>query len=277
MYQSTMSIGRLGASIGVLSPYEARERGLSSWSLAVMQKQQDLQEHYQLAMGIHVALRGMGAKRAYAPNVTAASARIISSSELKNRIRLSTIDLYRNKDVPADGTFLNRNEAFVMSAAGCPMIIAGGGDYLVVAHAGRDSLVDRRAVMGATPVREHLSIVHAIIEAFAKKGLAPGMISMCMQFAIPADVFEHRFDHPRHGAFNQALKKFVDKRWPGCTTEKNGGMFLNLEFLFEEQAAQAGVRNAWAMNSLAVFPLLAHTHDGRNSRARNLFLVKREN
>jgi hypothetical protein len=242
-----------------------------------MQNQHDLQEHYQLAMGIHVALRGMGAKRAYAPSVAAASARIIASSELKNRIRLSSIDLYRNKDIPADGTFLNRNEAFVMSAAGCPMIIASAGDHLIVAHAGRDSLVDRRAVMGATPYREHLSVVHSIIEAFAEKGLAPKTIKMCMQFAIPAEVFEHRFDHPRHGPFNRALKKFVDERWPGCTTEKDGRMFLNLEFLFEEQAKQAGVRNVWAINSLAVFPLLAHTHDGRDPRARNLFLVKREN
>lgn len=277
MYRSTMSIGRLDVSIGVLGPYEAQERGLPSWSLAVMQKQQDLQEHYQLAMGIHVALRGMEAKRAYAPNVAVASARIISPSELKTRIRLSSIDLYRNKDMPADGTFLDRNEAFVMSAAGCPVIIATAGDRLIVAHAGRDSLVDRRAVMGATPCREHLSVVHAIIEAFAKKGLAPETVKMCMQFAIPADVFEHRFDHPRYGTFNRALKKFVDKRWSGCTTEENGRMFLNLEFLFEEQAKQAGVRNVWAMNSLAVFPLLAHTHDGRDPQARNLFLVKREN
>ena len=99
---------------------------------------------------------------------------------------------------------------------------------------------------------------------------------MCMQFAIPAKWFEHTMDHPEHGAYNRALERFVGARWPDGIIRKNGSLFLDIEDIFLEQAREAGVRHAWSAHSLADFPDLAHTRDGRDPRRRNLFVVKRD-
>jgi len=278
MYRTNMSMGEaaIPVSIHVYCPHEAYDRGLENWSLQALQRQQDTQEHYTLVRCINTVLSKMRVEKAFAPNVAAASASIVGSSELNRRIRLGTTSLYRKKELPADGVFLEEGDAFIMSAAGCPLILATAGDYLITAHAGRDSLLDRTAIAEATPGRKHFSVVNAIIEAFVRKQMRPQQIAMCMQYAIPANMFGHRFDHPRHGAFNRALGTFVNYRWPGCAEEKDGTLFLNLESLFADQAREAGVRHVWHMNSLADFPLLAHTHDGKNPLARNLFVVKRE-
>ena len=99
---------------------------------------------------------------------------------------------------------------------------------------------------------------------------------MIMLFAIPAETFEHRFDHPTYGEYNQALKMFVWDRWPGCLTGDETSMFLDLGKLFVEQARQAGVHGVSAMHSLAEFPRLAHTRDGSNPERRNLIIVRRD-
>ncbi len=264
-------------SIGTLGPKEANQYGLNGgWSLKLMQTQEDVFKQYGLAVGLRRTLRDMNVRKAYAPNVEPMSAIVVGTHVLNTRIRLGGHTyLYRKKQVPADGVFLRPGEAFVMSAAGCPVIIATAGEYMIVAHAGRDSLIERSAVLGA-PTREHPSIVDAIIGAFGKNGFGVDQISMCMHLAIPAIVFEHRFDHPFYGAYNRALARFVDDRWPGCTAYKNGSMFLDLESVFVEQARRAGLRYVWAALSLDTFPDLVHTRAGENPHQRNLVVVRND-
>lgn len=267
-----------GVDIRVFSPEGvAQQRGFLSWSLLPLQTQKDVSTHYALAIGVRAALRSIGVRRAYAPNVGPASAAIVSATDLKECILLGGgVSLYRNHSIPADGVFLKPGDAFVMSAAGCPVIIATDGEHMLVAHAGRDSLIDRNAVMGLPMTREHLSIVDAIIAAFKEKGVPPQRIDMHMQLSIPAAAFEHRFDHPQYGAYNRALSAFVDAHWPHCTLNKTDkSMFLDLESVCVEQARQAGLRYVWATSSLGEFPSLAHTRDGNNPYRRNLVLVKR--
>ena len=264
-------------SIGTFGPKEAKPYGLiGGWSLKSIQTPEDSYKQYGLTVGLRRALQSMETRKAYAPNVASSSAVVVNASALSTRIKLSgRVYLYRKKQVPADGVFLRPNEAFVMSAAGCPVIIATAGEYMVAAHAGRDSLIERSAVLGA-PAREHPSVVNAIIEAFDKKGFTVNQISMSMYLAIPAAVFEHRFDHPYYGEYNRALARFVDDRWAGCTAYKNGSMFLDIESVFIEQARQAGLRYVWAALSLDTCPDLVHTRTGENPHQRNLIVVKND-
>ncbi len=277
MYHKEVPIGQQEAILTVFEPDEAPRYGLTDWSLAPLQTQGDVQERYAHAKGISAALRSVGIREAFAPHVAAASAVIIDPAELVRRIRLGSVSLYRNPDKPADGVPLNPGEAFVASAAGCPIIMASADAYMVVAHAGRDSLIDRGEVTSGKPSRPHSSVVDAIVAEFKKRGITPYEIAMCMHFAIPAESFEHRFSHPRYGEFNRELEKFINRRWPKCTVSGDNSMFLNLEFVFEEQAKQAGVWMVGAMNSLAEFPEFAHTRDGKDPGRRNLIIVKRAN
>lgn len=277
MYTYLVSVGRPGSAlVHALSPEDARTQfGAPDWSLRSLQKQEDLGKNFFVGSALCMALHGTRARRAFAPNVALASAAIANNVEMKDRIRLWNIDLYRNKDLPADGVTLDPGEAFVMSAGGCPVIIASGGGSMVVAHAARDSLIDRKAV-GGTPGREHISVVRSIVAALKKRGVRPGEVTMCMLFSIPVETFGHSFDHPEYGAYNRALETFINERWPDCTTRGNGGMFLDLERLFVEQARQEKVQGAWAMLSLRECPALAHTRDGKGRERRNLIIVKRD-
>jgi hypothetical protein len=267
----------LGEVINVWSPDDAKREGLTNWSLRPLQAPEDVRKHPVLSGALYSALRELEVKRAYAPNVAAMSGLVVAKELLEIRINLGDCTyLYRNCEIPADGIFLNHtDEAFVMSAAGCPVIIATAGSDMIVAHAGRDSLIDRGAVIG-NPSRAHVSVVGFVLDAFRRRGHPASHVSMCLQFAIPADLFEHRFDHPKHWQYNQDLVFFVNRNWPGCTIETGNGVCLDLEAVFTDQARGVGVRHVWTARSLAEYPDLAHTRDGKDPSRRNLFIVKRE-
>lgn len=282
MRKHRISINGFSVTARTAGPEDARELGIESWSLkALSQVPQKLSEEELFASpfitGLREAFRSVGAHRALAPNVAPSSARIVDSCVLTRRISLGGgVSIRRNKEVPADGILLNRGRAFVMSGAGCPVIVASDGYDVIVAHAGRDSLVDRGAVVGK-PAREHVSVVEAIIGAFVDRGAIPNGIEMCMLFSIPSGVFEHRLDHEVYGDYNRALAMFIAKKWgSGIINGPESSFFLDLECLFEEQAFQAGVSNAWSTHSLGEFPELAHTRDGKGSERRNLVVIKRD-
>ncbi len=268
---NAVPVGKLTATVNVWSPDDA----LHNWSLRPLQTQDDAFKHSTLANGLRAALGSIGVKTAYAPSVATMSAVVALSEEVrKNRIRLGEAELYRNPDLPADGVFLQPNEAFVMSGAGCPFIIATAGEYMIVAHAGGKSLVERDAVLGR-PSRQHVSVVYALIEELLKVGEPLNEIVLCMMFCIPTELFDHHPLHPEHGVYNQKLAKMVDTLWNGSTFRKDGNVFLDLESVFVKQAREMGVHRAWATHSLREFPTLAHTRDGKDSSRRNLFIVKR--
>lgn len=273
--KTQLNTAGLRTVIAVYSPDDAVQQGISSWSLWPLQKEEDSFRQYALRRGIRNAFEEVGTENAYAPNVTTASARIVTGGELTIRILLGRgMSLYRNIQLHADGVFLKPGETFVMSGAGCPIITAEAGPYMIVAHAARDSLVERGAVMG-TPRRRHISVAHAIVDAFKKRGIRTEHMVMHMQFAIPMMSFLHRFDHPDYGDYNRRLGSFIDSRWPDCTRNTPAGVFISLEDLFIEQALQLGVRNVAATNSLEDFPDLAYTRDGKDPSRRNLYVVKR--
>lgn len=274
MYGLSVSLGHSDVTVSAWTPEDANRYGFSNWSLKPIQTRDDATRHHALANGLRAAISSMGARRAYAPNVAMASATIISADELKKRILLGNIELYRDKEVPADGVSLRPGDAFVMSTAGCPIIIATAGEHVIVAHAGRDSLIERNAVLGK-PSRQHMSIVYAVIEEFLKRGESLNRIAMCMLFSIPTELFDHHPRHPEHGAYNRALVTMVDTLWHGSTVRKDENVFLDMESVFVNQAREMGVRCAWATHSLRNFPSLAHTRDGKDPSRRNLFVVKR--
>ena len=271
-----ITVGSASLAISALGPNDAEHSELETWSLGSLQRQEDVQENYPLARAVSERLYGMNVREAFAPNVAAMSGTIVSPQDLIEKICLGEVSLYRNKQLPADGVLLNPGETFIMSAAGCPIILASGGDHFIASHAGRDSLIDRGAVNNS-PTRRHMSIVNAMIHEFRLRKVPITDVVMVMLFAIPADTFEHSFDHPQYGGYNRALYALINARWPKCARFVDNRMFLDLESLFIEQALSTGVpRMLSAICSLAEFPHLAHTRDGIGANRRNLIVVRRD-
>lgn len=276
MYQFTPPVGGQLVTVAALEPGLIEPYGLAGWSLKPIQCQEDVEQNESLAARISRVLFWLEIKEAFAPNVAAFSGHIANPEDMTTKIVLDHAILRRNRELPADGVFLNSEQGFIMSAAGCPIILASAGDYFIAAHAGRDSLIERNAVTGKGPRREHQSVVDAIIDKFWQRGVPKRDIAMVMMFSIPAEAFEHRFDHPTYGEYNRRLDDFVRTQWPGCMTDGDGSMFLSLERVFAEQAVQQGVSKVSAYYSLAEFPRLAHTRDGSNRDRRNLIVVRRD-
>ena len=272
---SNVPVGKLTATVNAWSPDDASQYRLQDWSLRSLQGQEDVFKYHSLANGLRATLCSIGAKIAYAPSVANMSAVIAHPEDLKkDKIQLGEIELYRNPGFPADGVFLQPGEAFVMSAADCPPIIATAGEHMIVSHAGLRSLAETGAVLGR-PSRRHISVVYTIIEELLKKGESLNEIVLYMMFCVPAEMFDHHPLHPEHGTYNRKLVEMVDTLWNGSTFRKNGNVFLDMESIFVKQAREMGVYRAWATHSLREFPALAHTRDGKDPSRRNLFVVKR--
>lgn len=274
----------------ILGPQEAARYGLSTWSLKRFQEQKDVptalncqDPQHNLSLALRAELGKRSIKIAHAPSVASMSANIAESSALTTRIRLHSGDngivVCRNSRLPIDGVSVEKQEGFIMSGAGCSIITAHGRHVAIVAHAGRDSLVERGSVQGKS-AREHLSVVHAMLDMFRKKGVPAEEVEMHMHFAIPQDVFSHPYDHPEHGPYNRALKAFLERRgWRECFFEKRESLYLDIERLFTLQALEAGVRLFSTCAPLSMRPDLTHTRDGKRHASgeplRNLIIVKR--
>jgi len=276
MYQFTPLVGEQPVTVAALKPELVEPYGLTGWSLKPIQCQEDVEKNGHLASRLSSILFSFEIKEAFAPNVAAFSGHIANTGDMTTRIFLDHAILRRNRKLPADGVFLDPEQGFVMSAAGCPIILASGGNYFIAAHAGRDSLIERNTVTGKQPRREHQSVVDAIVDKFWRRGVPKRDIAMVMMFSIPTEAFEHRFDHPTYGEYNRLLDDFVRTRWPDCMTNGDNSMFLSLERVFAEQAVQHGISKVSAIYSLAEFPRLAHTRDGGSRDRRNLIVVRRD-
>jgi hypothetical protein len=255
-------------AVRAYSPDDAKAFGIDNWSLKLTSQK-------GLKAALASVFQQIGVHDVYAPNIKPANARIMTIAEFNEPIKLADdVRLYRNQDFPADGMSLDVGETTALIIGGCPIVLATAGEHTIVAHAGRTSLLDPGMILGK-PTRKNVSVVDSIVETFAKWAVTREEIIMRMMFAIPADVFEHPYDHPKYSEYNNALTKYIKTRWPDCSMQMNGSLFLDLEDVFKRQAVDAGVKRAYATDSLAQHRALAHTRDGNNPARRNLIVIKR--
>lgn len=277
MYEyKDIPVGMSRVTVCAFGPEDAQTRKVLNWSLRLFRPEIEPKDRKALITALGSELLSAKVHQAFAPRVDAMSAHVVGQEELTERFHLgSGITLYRNSNVPADGVFLRPSQAFVMSGAGCPVIVASGGTHFVVAHAGRDSLVDRQAVEERGRRREYLSVVHAVVHAFSMRGVPADGVAMGMLFAIPRESFEHHPEHPVYGDYNRELVAFLERRYDASIIRRNGTAYLDLQALFIAQARRVGVRRPWVLHPLQDHPDLAHTRDGMGSAQRNLIIVKR--
>ena len=275
MEKIRISVGKVPITAGVCCPHEA-PRGVS-WSLAPLRKSLRNTDRFLLA-GLYQPFADLSVRYAYAPHVAPSSARITDACEFEQRIQLSgDIFLHVGKMEPADGVILGKGHAFAMSGLGCPVIIGASRNPeapIVVAHAGRDSLIDRGAVMGE-PTRLYPSVVGAVAKALFEMGAEPAEIRLHMLFSIPVQAFEHPIDHPVHGEFNKKLFEFVSTLWPGSAERHQKSVYLDLEALFKAQAKEIGITAtvSHSADSIPGFAFPLNSTVPRNGE-RNLIVVK---
>lgn len=118
--------------------------------------------------------------------------------------------------VGCDGTQIARNTAGSMTAGGCAFIIVSGltetgEDLCLMAHAGRDSLIDMHVIKHEKSSRAHFSIVDAMVAYAARRGARTENLILRSFFALHWVAFEHRLDYPGREALHEKLVTFFNE------------------------------------------------------------------
>ena len=166
---------------------------------------------------------------AYAPRPSMFNAEIVDHGELKTFHQPNfdthvedelfpwrrSVGIFRGVD--ADGCDIPSGCAFWLSSADCSCIVARAkSGFTIAAHAGRDSLVDRKCLETDTPSRRHASVVDAIMARFKENGDLTADLKFFLTCGIRADAFRHRSDHPRFGQSNRKLIEHLRLLDPMC-------------------------------------------------------------
>ena len=174
-----------------------------------------------------------------------------------------------------------------MSGGGCPAIVAvAEGKYshyhCFVAHAGRESVLDRRRILGEGPSREHEGVVFALAEEFRGRGIHLRDVALFSFFALEGGTFGHPHEHPVHKVYNRRMSAEVLHRWQGAITMGHEGPdecgYLDIGKLIELQAGELGFGKVHITGTLTHNGPFAHTrHANPNMRKeRNLVVVCRQ-
>jgi len=144
----------------------------SDWSLAPLQTPEDPMRHPHLTSKLRNAMKHLGAENIFAPSPVQFNAQIVHPAELSRVLLLGNgVRMFRNPLRPADGTFLRHpGDAGIFSAGGCSKVVVSIDDQLLFAHAGRECVINRKAVLMESDARPFESVVDTITEEVRRLG-----------------------------------------------------------------------------------------------------------
>lgn len=217
----------------------------NNWSLAPLQKSEDVKKNPELAARINVALHGLGARIAFAPNPTKFNGLVIPPMQLIYGLNLGEVTLRRHRDHPADATFLRYpGNAGIFSAGGCGVVVIAYKDTLMFGHAGRESLVDRDRVLTEGLVESRpKDLIDNMIDALEVKPGEEGEVYAWPLYFIKPEHFSHRFDdpNPEHVPYNKAAARYLPKMYPEFGMVNDEGINIDLPGIAKNQLMDRGV------------------------------------
>lgn len=216
------------------------------WSLAPLQKPEDVKANPPLAYKLQRAAKSLDADRLYAPTPVDSNGEIINPAQLSRVFILGGgVVMFRNPAAPADGTLLrDPGDAGIFSAGGCGVIVTTIDDRLIFAHAGRESLIDRARILDDRP-RRHESVVDSIMEAYRGLGYKSHQLTRLkawMFYSIKPEDFLHRYDDTTYGEYNRRVGTDLEARGLGEGVQRvSGGVELDLPLVARARFIQQGV------------------------------------
>lgn len=131
-------------------------------------------------------------------------------------------DVRISDGVKADGCIIPPYHSFGIVSADCATIVAHcNAIFLIAAHAGRDSVIDRDAILGKPATRMRFGVVHAIL-SMARRAVIPKEVLHIGVFGGIRSRLYHDPDHEAHGAYNRALVRYCSDFEGAVLDEKRG-------------------------------------------------------
>jgi hypothetical protein len=231
-----------------LGPFRAACFQGNHWSLAKLKSAGDEHLNPQFALQVGKALQNIGVRRAFGPSPVEFNGAYIDPWLLDQEIVLpGPVYLYRNKEKPADATLIPQpRDAGIFSAGGCGVLVVTLGSLMVFAHCGRESVLDRMWIesYGKSSARKHRSVVDSIAHELGLLGHEEALerVHAWPLFFIKPKNFDHPFDHPQHGAYNQAAAGMIRSAYGcACARTHSSGVRIDLPKIVRAQFMQYGV------------------------------------
>ncbi len=176
--------------------------------------------------------RAAGVRELFAPVPTEYNAAMCNVADLQEEVFCGPDrQVVIRRGVKADGCRILYGSAFWLSSADCLTIVVRDPieRSIFAAHAGRDSLLDRKLLGEGTPGREHFSVVDSIVDRVRELQSDPRLLRVFLTCSIGPRDFYHRWDDPKWGKFNELMTMMVVERYgPQCVLGdlKNGCISL---------------------------------------------------
>ncbi|HVY72551.1 MAG TPA: hypothetical protein VG984_00640 [Candidatus Paceibacterota bacterium] len=224
-------------------------------SLAGLYGPQDVLKRRGFCDALKYELTGLGARRVFAPTPVDPEGKfkaiLIPPHELTTKIPLGHgLNLWRNRAKPADGTLLQQvGDTGIISAGGCPTIVATYRDKCIFAHAGRDCLIDRKWIDSRFTQRgrQHGSVVDSIIQTLkTSEPFEADDVEVWVFWAIKPENFYDNLDDPKWGKRNRETFNYVQGRFGKAAYEQDGRLIgYDLPVMIGALFAQHGVLNIY--------------------------------
>jgi len=158
-------------------------------------------------------VRDQGVSKLLLPNVSHFNARIADSCELfQKKVDVDGVGVYTQCFV--DGVRITKGQALFIASADCPTLVFSipQGDFVVVCHAGKNSLLDPCRIDHSGKVRTHGSVVDRALEFFKgnKKDLRIDVLC-----GIGAQAVNYSASDQKYGDQNKTLISYVFDKWGG--------------------------------------------------------------
>ena len=184
-----------------------------------------------------------GILKIFAPKVTNANKVIAREHDFKKEIVCNGVSVFHG--IAADGVLIPSRSAFFIASADCPtLVLQDSLGSIVATHAGRQCLFDPASFLGG---RRHgfESVIDGALDLLWDD---PTHIHASVFCGIGEEHFTHPREHFAYGDVNEAMIKYVVKRWgrdcfgPDLTEGQ-----LNLFELIKAQLKESGVpeKNIW--------------------------------
>lgn len=246
-----------------------------SWSLKDFYSKEEADCNPVLRDRLREILKELGVTTAYAPSISFASGEVTWPHRLRREVPLGEgYRLNRDKGVFADGVVLPQKTAFVGSIAG-PVVVMSDGKMCVVASAARDSLIDRRKILGTPPYRRFESVIYAMNGMFGEDQTDTKNLNLEGFFSLQTLTFPHPFDDEQHGRYNKRLVQHGRDFGSHVILKQDDCVYLSLSGLIMAQARQLQIPHSVCRFPISDDGILAHPRhkDPALQKARNLVIV----
>jgi len=271
-------LAALGREYGKKDDKKAPE--VVNWTFSNLQKPEDAKKESPLTKYLPTIAKNLGVGEILVPSPVKFSGQFCGYEELNVPIELEG-GLIVRRGAFADGCMLGLRQSFMISGAGCAVIVAwryGVPNYgplkcVAVAHCGLMSALN--------------GVMQNLVCAMQQEGEnmedAAKEAHVSIEFPISSDLLTYPWDDPELGALQQALCEYIFHEWgaecvPGYldpARQRQGA--IELAAIGIQRLLDTGVpRSQITFNNMISRwnqDALYHTRDGLNGR--NLFMVTR--